>query len=255
MAALRDPGQGCPWDRAQDFESIAGFTLQEVHELIDAIERGDMEGLCDELGDLLFHIAFYAHMASEAGYFDFNRIVNQLNQKLERRHPHVFGNVSIDNIQAQTRLWETLKREERQGRAPERNPDHSLLDGIGTAMPGMLRAEKLQERAASIGFDWPDPEPVFNKVEEELNELRRAVNNNEPGAEIMNELGDLLFACVNLARHIHMDAEMAIRKANRKFETRFRYIEQQIAGSGKQIEKSSLEELDRLWEEAKKREV
>lgn len=253
MSTLRDPGKGCPWDREQDFESIAGYTLQEVYEVIDAIERGDMECLCDELGDLLFHIVFYAQMATEKGVFDFEQVVNQLNRKLERRHPHVFGNTHIENIQSQSRLWEILKREERREKANVHNRTDSILEGIGMALPAIIRAEKLQARAASTGFDWPDPEPVFTKFEEELDELRQAVKDSDSRANTEEELGDLLFTCVNLARHINVDPEMALRKANRKFETRFQYIEQQIVAGGGQVENIKLEELDRLWEEAKEK--
>lgn len=252
MSSLRDPQSGCPWDREQDFETIAGFTLEEIYELIDAIERGDIAGVRDELGDLLFHVVFYGQIASEQGHFDFNQIVDHLNQKLVRRHPHVFGDASVKNTQVQTRLWEMLKREERRERTSGK-PDSSILDGVGAAIPGITRAGKLQGRAAGIGFDWPGPGPVFSKIEEELNELRRAVENHESREEVMNELGDLLFACVNLARHLRVDPEMAIRKTNRKFENRFHYIEQKITADGKKMEDFTLAELDRLWDEAKER--
>ena len=255
MSSLRDPDGGCPWDQEQDFESIAGYTLQEVYEVIDAIERNDMEDLCDELGDLLFHIVFYAQMASEEEYFDFTQVLNQLNQKLERRHPHVFGDASIKSIRDQTRLWENLKREERLENESEHNRSQSILDGIGPSLPAIMRAEKLQKRAAGVGFDWPDTVPVFTKIEEELDELRNAVEDDESRANITEELGDLLFSCVNLARHINVDSEMALRKSNRKFEARFHYIEQQIAAKGGKIEDFNLEELDSLWEQAKKRNI
>jgi MazG family protein len=255
MSSLRDPNGGCPWDREQDFESIAGYTLQEVYEVIDAIERDDMGDLCDELGDLLFHIVFYAQMASEEGYFDFTLVLNQLNQKLERRHPHVFGDASIKSTRDQSELWENLKREERLENVSEHNRSQSILDGIGSSLPAIMRAEKLQRRAAGVGFDWPDSVPVFTKIIEELDELRRAVKDDESRENITEELGDLLFTCVNLARHINVDAEMALRKSNRKFEARFHYIEQQIAARGKRIEDINLEELDSLWEQAKKRDI
>jgi MazG family protein len=251
MSSLRDPDGGCPWDREQDFKSIAGYTLQEVYEVIDAIERDDMGDLCDELGDILFHIVFYAQMANEEGYFDFTQVLDQLNQKLERRHPHVFGDARVKSTRDQSKLWENLKREERLENDSELNRNQSILDGIGPSLPAIMRAEKLQKRAAGVGFDWPDSAPVFAKIEEELDELRSAVKDDNSRSNITEELGDLLFSCVNLARHINVDSEMALRNSNRKFEARFHYIEQQIAARGKRIEDINLEELDSLWEQAK----
>lgn len=259
MAALRDPDNGCPWDREQDFASIAPYTIEEAYEVADAIDRNAMDELCDELGDLLFQVVYHAQMATEKGLFDFNDVVDAICRKIESRHPHVFADVEIETAEEQSRAWEQHKRRERQ--ANERR--QSILAGINLAMPALARAQKLQQRAALAGFDWPRAGAVLEKLHEELQELSvemaaagqaEAIDATMEGNDgIREELGDLLFSCVNLARHLQIDAEAALRAANRKFEGRFQYIEKGLADSGRDLEQASLEQLEVLWQEAKRR--
>ena len=250
MTRLRDPNEGCPWDCKQSFATIVPYTLEEAYEVADAIERGDMADLRDELGDLLFQVVFYAQMAKESGFFAFNDVVEGIMDKLIRRHPHVFGDASIHDADRQAEAWEAHKQRERQAAAAH-DGTTSTLDGVGKALPALARAEKLQERAARVGFDWPDVKPVLAKVEEELEELRHALKSGSKPDQVMGEIGDLLFACVNLARHVKVDPEGALRRANTKFEQRFRYIEHALATRGMGVDQASLEEMDALWEEAK----
>lgn len=247
MAALRDPEGGCPWDREQDFLSIAPYTIEEAYEVADAIARDDMDELRDELGDLLFQVVFHARMAEERGAFAFDNVVEAIVQKMTRRHPHVFGQAEVADAEAQTRAWERLKAEERR----EKGEQHSLLDGVTLGLPALSRAWKLQKRAARAGFDWSSAEGVLDKVEEELREVRAELEAGDAAA-LQDEIGDLLFACVNLARHAGVDAEGALRDGNSKFERRFRYLESALRQQGRELEQCSLEEMDRLWEEAKR---
>lgn len=247
MAALRDPQNGCPWDREQDFSTIAPYTIEEAYEVADAIARNDMAELRDELGDLLFQVVFHARMAQEAGAFSFDDVVAAIVEKMTRRHPHVFGNDSVADAEEQTHAWEAHKAKERR----EKGEHHSLLDGVTLGLPALVRAAKLQKRAARAGFDWPSVEGVVAKVDEELNEVRAELESNDRAA-LEDEIGDLLFAGVNLARHAGFDAEEALRAANRRFENRFRYLESHLQEQGRQLEQCSLEEMDRLWLEAKR---
>lgn len=247
MARLRDPERGCPWDLEQTFETIAPHTVEEAYEVLDAIRRGDMAALVDELGDLLFQIVFYARMGSEAGAFDFADIVRAISDKMVRRHPHVFGDEPTPDAAARTRRWEAIKAAERAARN-----DGGALDGVVRALPALSRALKLQRRAARVGFDWRAVEPVLQKLHEELAELEAELDRPDaPPARVTDELGDLLFSCVNLARHVGADPEAALRAANDKFERRFRRVEALLAAAGRTPEQASMEEMDRLWERAK----
>ncbi|MBI1733260.1 MAG: nucleoside triphosphate pyrophosphohydrolase [Gammaproteobacteria bacterium] len=248
MQQLRDPEGGCPWDREQTIPSILPHTLEEVYELADAIERGDDTGIRDELGDLLFHIVFYARIAEESGRFNLEDVAAGIVEKLERRHPHVFGQAHVENAAAQNVVWEKLKSAERL----RANAGSGFLDGISSAMPALARACKLQKRAASVGFDWPGPAPVVAKIEEEVGELRQAMAAGAERAVLAGELGDLLFAVINCARHLGIDPEMALRSTNRKFEQRFAVIEGELRARGRTLEEASLEEMEALWQEAKK---
>ncbi|OGT81737.1 MAG: nucleoside triphosphate pyrophosphohydrolase [Gammaproteobacteria bacterium RIFCSPLOWO2_02_FULL_61_13] len=247
MKQLRDPEAGCPWDREQTIPSILPFTLEEVYELADAIERDDSVAICDELGDLLFHLVFYARMAEESGRFNFEAVAEGVVAKLERRHPHVFGDARVDSAAAQSVAWEKLKAEERRAAGAETR----FLQGIGTAMPAMLRAHKLQKRAATVGFDWTEPGPVLAKVEEELGEIKAAMAAGAPAQTIAGEVGDLLFAVINCARHLGVDPELALRSTNSKFEQRFDAIEAQLKARGQSLEQATLKEMEALWQAAK----
>jgi MazG family protein len=246
MARLRDPRSGCPWDVKQTFATIAPYTIEEAYEVADAIERNDMDGLKEELGDLLLQVVFHAQMAREAGRFDFDAVAGAISDKMVARHPHVFGDVRIDNATAQTRAWEEHKAAERMAKE-----NSGTLDGIPLALPALVRAEKLQKRAARVGFDWPTMAPVFDKIREELAELEHEVDSKAAKARLTDELGDILFALANLARWLDIDAEAALRSTNAKFERRFKRIEERLAERGKAPAQSSLEEMDRLWDEAK----
>lgn len=244
MARLRDQETGCPWDIEQDFASIAPYTIEEAYEVVDAIEQGDMTALRDELGDLLLQVVFHAQMASEANFFTFEEVAESIGEKMVRRHPHVFGEETVQNGEHVHTNWESIKAEERR---QKRLDDNSVLADVPGALPALLRSQKLQKRAARVGFDWPDAEPVYAKIEEELAECRAA----ECDAERAEEVGDLLFAVVNLARHYKVDAEEALRNANKKFESRFRYIESELHAQEKSWEDSSLDEMEALWQKAK----
>ncbi len=252
MARLRDPEKGCPWDREQTFDTILPHTIEEAYEVADAIERGDMGELRDELGDLLFQVVFYAQMASEAGHFSFDDIVAGICEKMLRRHPHVFGEEVIEDAEQQTRAWEKLKASERAGKTDAAPAGH--LDGIAKALPALLRSAKLQRRAAQVGFDWPDASDVLHKIEEELEEVREELKQERDQQRVEEEIGDLLFACVNLARHTGVDAEAALRGANGKFERRFLSIEQALTARGQTLQGATLDEMEQLWNLAKEQE-
>ena len=242
MAALRDPETGCPWDRQQTLETIIPYTLEEIYELVDAIERNSMEDIRDELGDLLFHIIFYSHLAAESGAFDFSDVASGVCEKLTRRHPHVFAGQRVDTVEEVKRNWAKMKRQENSG---------DYLGNIARALPALQRAEKLQKRAARAGFDWDDPAPVLAKLEEEINELKQDMADSEGRARLQSELGDVLFAATNLARHLQINPETALRQANNRFEQRFRFIQTRLEEAGEDLESASLERMDELWEEAK----
>jgi ATP diphosphatase len=252
MRRLRDPQRGCPWDLQQNFRSIAPYTVEEAYEVADAIEHGDPMQLKNELGDLLFQVVFHAQMAREAGAFDFDAVAEAIVDKLVRRHPHVFGEADIASAEAQTRSWEAIKAEERRRKAGA--GPVSALDGVGLGMPGLTRAIKLQKRAARVGFDWGDTGPVFDKLDEEIRELRHEVEQAAGHDRMEDELGDLLFVAANLARHLRIDPEAALRRTNAKFERRFRYIERALAAQGRALDDATLDEMDALWDAAKREE-
>ena len=251
MAWLRHPERGCPWDRAQDFVSIASYTIEEAYEVADAIGRRDMADLREELGDLLLQVVYHARMAEEEGAFAFRDVAAAINRKMIDRHPHVFGSESVPDAAAQTVAWEATKAAERAAKA---DPDASVLDGVALALPALLRAEKLQKRAARVGFDWAAPGPVLDKIEEEIAEVRAEVVAGAPADRLTDEIGDVLFAVANLARHLSIDPEAALRATNDKFTRRFRHVERRLKAQGRTPEAASLEEMEALWVEAKRAE-
>jgi ATP diphosphatase len=255
MAKLRDPENGCPWDVEQTFGTIAPYTIEEAYEVADAIERGDMEDLKGELGDLLFQVVFHGRMAEEAGHFSFNDIAAQIADKMISRHPHVFGDQSgIDSATDQTLNWEAQKAKERAEKARADGRRESALDGVALGLPALTRAEKLQKRAARVGFDFPDLDPVVGKIEEELAEVRTELLSGDHARQ-EQEIGDLLFAVTNLARFLKIDPEAALRATNQKFISRFEAVEDALHLEGRSTESATLEEMDRHWNAAKKRET
>ena len=283
MRQLRDPDTGCAWDIKQDFQSIAAFTLEEAYEVVDAIERGDLDDLKDELGDLLLQVVFHAQMASEQNLFDFDDVAQGICDKMLRRHPHVFGDVVFDTEEELKASWEAIKAEERRLKlarkrveentlsatsGPAANSVHAIagesiensqqeatssaLDGVAANLPALKHADKIQKRAARVGFDWPDIQPVWDKLDEEIAEVREAIDSQDVQA-ITDEIGDLLFTVVNLARHAGVDSEAALRQASTKFEKRFRSVEQLAHEAGKQLTDMDLAKLDALWDEAKRK--
>jgi len=247
MAQLRDPQQGCPWDLEQSFETIVPHTLEEAYEVAETIENGEISELCDELGDLLFQVVFYARLAEEKGLFDFTQIVNGIVDKLVRRHPHVFGDEIIEDAEAQTRAWESHKARER----ADKSGDAGTLTGIANALPALTRAIKLQKRAGQVSFDWPTITPVFDKILEELDEVKQEIDVENNKQRIEEEIGDLLFACTNLARHAHVNPETALRRSNRKFENRFSQMETIAANNSLLIEHLDIEQWEQLWDQVK----
>jgi XTP/dITP diphosphohydrolase/ATP diphosphatase len=252
MARLRAPG-GCPWDREQTFDSIKRYTLEETYEVFDAIERRDWAGLKDELGDLLLQVLFYAEMAQEAGYFTLEDVAENLSAKLVRRHPHVFGEVEATDADAVLRNWDQIKLKEKQSRNAVEETPASMLDDIPRSMPAVVEAAKLGSRAAKVGFDWPSVDGLFDKLAEETGELRDEIALDANSGRVEEEMGDLLFTAVNLARHLRVDPEFALRGANARFRKRFEAMEAE-AGGRERLEAMSAEELEALWERAKKRE-
>jgi ATP diphosphatase len=250
MAALRTPKTGCPWDLEQNFATIAPYTLEEAYEVADAIARDDLTDLKEELGDLLLQVVFHARMAEELGAFDFGDVVEVLTAKLIRRHPHVFGDERSQTPQAVEGLWERIKAQEKAARGDTENA--GALAGVPVALPALTRALKLQTKASNVGFDWNDPRAVLHKIREEADEIEAALNGD--ASEAAGEVGDLLFAAVNLARHLRADPEAVLRGTNQKFERRFAAIEQALAADGKKPQDATLAEMDALWDEAKARE-
>jgi ATP diphosphatase len=262
MAALRTPGTGCPWDLEQNFSTIAPYTIEEAYEVADAIARGDLAELKEELGDLLLQVVYHARLAEEQGAFDFAGVVDAIVNKMIRRHPHVFGDAAARSAGAAKGWWERIKAEEKAAKALVSGSDaagltpdqvQSLLDDVPVALPALIRAVKLQDKAAKAGFDWPSLAPVLAKMKEELAELEECVASANR-AKIEEEFGDLLFVIANVARHLRLDPEAALRAANQKFIRRFRHIEERLAARGKTPEQSNLEEMDALWNEAKAQE-
>ncbi|TKT79351.1 nucleoside triphosphate pyrophosphohydrolase [Aquamicrobium sp. LC103] len=260
MAALRTPKTGCPWDLEQNFETIAPYTLEEAYEVADAIARADMDDLREELGDLLLQAVYHARMAEEAGEFAFGDVVEAVTRKMIRRHPHVFGDETAREAGMAKGAWERIKAEEKaekraarlaRGLDPE---DHGkgFLDGVPLAHPALTRALKLQEKAAKVGFDWQEAQPILDKIEEEIGELREAMAEADEDA-VLEEFGDVLFALVNFGRHLKIDAETALRRTNEKFRSRFHKVEEALKQSGRTLEEASLEEMEALWQEAKRK--
>jgi nucleoside triphosphate diphosphatase len=259
MAALRTPGSGCPWDLEQNFATIAPYTIEEAYEVTEAIARGDLDDLCDELGDLLLQVVFHARMAEEQNAFAFADVVEAITRKMIRRHPHVFadrdGRIAASDVKG---TWERIKAEEKAERAARRPPQEvvhkSLLSSVKAGQPALNRAMELQRKASSVGFDWNDPRAVLHKIREEADEIEAALDRGD-AEELAAETGDLLFALVNLARHVGADPDMALRSTNAKFERRFGYIERALAAQGRSLEGASLAEMDALWNEAKSEEL
>ncbi len=251
MAQLRHPETGCSWDLQQDFASLASYTIEEAYEVVDAIERDDLDDLCQELGDLLLQVVFHARMAEEIGRFDFETVAGAISEKLIRRHPHVFADAVFENDRERQKAWDDAKlaeKREKQSHSPD-----SILKDVPKNLPAMMQCEKIQNLAAHHGFDWPQTEPVFDKVMEELNETREAWHSGDQ-QHTEEEVGDLFLVCINLARHLNVNPEQALKSANRKFSRRFQYIEQQVAEQGRSVQQCRLSELDELWDEAKRME-
>lgn len=251
MKKLRDPVAGCPWDRQQTFATLAPYTLEETYEVLDALERQDHSDLRDELGDLLFQVVFYAQLGQEQGLFDFAQICEAISDKLERRHPHIFAGTGVADSQTVTLRWEQLKADERAEKALD-----SALDDIPNALPALMKADKIQKRCASVGFDWHTLGPVLDKVYEEIDEvMHEAQQATVDQQKLTEEIGDLLFATVNLSRHLGQKAELALQAANRKFERRFRQVEQIVQQSGLKMEQATLEQMEAAWQQVKQQET
>lgn len=258
MAALRRPVTGCPWDLEQNFSTIVPYTLEEAYEVADAIERGDLADLRDELGDLLLQVVFHARMAEEEGAFDFGDVVEAITTKMIRRHPHVFGEEDARSAGMAKGQWEKIKAEEKAARRAARvaaglDPEDrgkGYLDSVPVALPALTRALKLQEKAAKVGFDWKEAAPILDKIEEEIGELRHALETGGTSA-VEDEFGDVLFALVNFGRHLKLDAEKALRGTNEKFRSRLHFVEQALKDQGRSLEQSTLEEMETLWQRAK----
>ncbi|NKJ76658.1 nucleoside triphosphate pyrophosphohydrolase [Rhizobium leguminosarum bv. viciae] len=257
MAALRHPETGCPWDIVQSFETIKPYTIEEAYEVSDAIERGDMDDFCDELGDLLLQVVFHARMAEEAGEFSFGDVVNAITAKMIRRHPHVFARSAADTPDAVKRQWDEIKQAEKRERTERRSRrgitedfNSGFLGSVQRSFPALTEALKLQERAAKVGFDWSAPEPILDKIEEEIGELRVALREGDQ-AKVSDELGDLIFAVVNIGRHVKADPEQAVRGTNTKFRRRFSHIEQVLEEEGETLEDATLERMEEIWQAAK----
>lgn len=258
MAALRTPVTGCPWDLEQDFASIAPYTIEEAYEVADAIERGDMDDLREELGDLLLQVVYHAQMAEEAGEFGFGDVVEAVTTKMIRRHPHVFGSQTARGAGMAKGMWESIKAEEKaEKRArrvarglPAEDNGAGYLDGVPLPLPALVRALKLQQKAARVGFDWAEPGPILDKIEEEIGEFREALRSGDTAA-MKDEFGDMLFAFVNLGRHLGIEPEDALRGTNDKFRDRFHHVERALVSGGRALEDASLDEMESLWKEAK----
>ncbi|WP_160004240.1 nucleoside triphosphate pyrophosphohydrolase [Rhizobium sp. 18055] len=257
MAALRNPETGCPWDIVQTFETIKPYTIEEAYEVSDAIERNDMDDLCDELGDLLLQVVFHARMAEEAGDFSFGDVVEAITKKMIRRHPHVFARSDADTPDAVKIQWDEIKQAEKRERAERRavrgiteDFKAGFLGSVQRSFPALTEALKLQERAAKVGFDWSAPEPILDKIEEEIGELREALKSGDQ-AKVSDELGDLIFAVVNIGRHVKADPEQSLRGTNTKFRRRFGHIETTLAAEGETLQAATLERMEDLWQAAK----
>lgn len=251
MERLRDPKNGCPWDRQQNYESIAPYTIEEAYEVADAIDRKDIKALKSELGDLLFQVVFHARIAEEDNDFSFNDVVETITEKMVRRHPHVFSDMSFEDAEAQTANWEAHKEQERSKKAEKEGRLVSVLEDVPVNLPSLMRAEKLTKRAARVGFDWPETAQVVAKIDEELAEVKAEISDNASLNRIEDEIGDLLFTVANLARHFKLDPEHALKRTNRKFIDRFQYVERSLNEAGERPESVSLERMESLWQDAK----
>ncbi len=260
MAALRTPGSGCPWDLEQDFSTIAPYTIEEAYEVSDAIDRGDMLDLRDELGDLLLQVVYHSRMAEEAGDFELGDVIEAITAKMIRRHPHVFGDAVARAAGSAKGQWDRIKADEKAARRRERlarglapeDRGSGFLDGVPVALPALVRALKLQQKAATVGFDWGEAAPVLDKIEEEIGELRAAIAAGRQD-EIKDEFGDILFATVNLGRHLGVEAETALAGTNHKFLTRFHHVERRLTETGSSLDEASLDRMEQLWQDAKRR--
>jgi nucleoside triphosphate diphosphatase len=256
MAALRDPQTGCPWDVVQTFETIVPYTLEEAHEVADAVERNDMPDLCEELGDLLLQVVFHARMAEELGHFAFGDVVQAITEKMIRRHPHVFGDEDARSAGMAKGMWNRIKAEEKALRAQRRSltgqalPEEAFLDAVPGSLPAIAQSVKLQEQAAKVGFDWTEPAPILDKIEEEIGELRDVMGSGDE-ARIREEYGDILFAMMNLGRRLGIEPDSALRKTNAKFRSRFGYVEKNLRNQGVPLENAGLSRMEELWQEAK----
>src|SRR5881396_1187499 len=258
MDTLRGPN-GCPWDKQQDFNSLKPMLVEEVYEVLEAVENGDFEGVSEELGDLLLHVVFHAHLGKEGGQFDINTVIDKISDKLVRRHPHVFGTESASTADEVIKNWEAIKAQEKAQKLKNRTPDQrSLLEGIPSKLPAIHEAHQISSRAARVGFEWPNVEGIFDKLQEgvrDLGELISAGGDALRRERLEDEIGDMLFVIVNIARYLKIDSESALKHANRKFKARFEYMESELAKQGKTLEQTSLVEMEALWQKAKSENV
>jgi MazG family protein len=256
MTTLRGPN-GCPWDKQQDFNSLKPMLVEEVYEVLEAVENNDFDGLSEELGDLLLHVLFNAQLAKESGRFDIDTVIEQISDKLVRRHPHVFGDESASTPEEVIKNWEAIKAQEKAQKLKNRTPEQrSLLEGIPSKLPAIHEAHQISSRAARVGFDWPDVEGIFDKLQEEVRELKEVLSTEgeETRRErLEDEIGDMLFVIVNIARYLKIDSESALKRANRKFKSRFRFMESELTKQGKSLEGTSLDDMEALWQKAKDR--
>src|ERR1051326_634408 len=252
MATLRGP-RGGPWDKEQDFNSLKPMLVEEVYEVLEAVENNDFDGVAEELGDLLLHIVFHAHLGHEAGHFDINTVIDNISEKLIRRHPHVFGNATAGTADEVIKNWEAIKAKEKEQRLKSTREQRSLLEGIPSKLPAIHEAHQISSRAARVGFDWPDVDGIFEKLQEEVRELKDVISSGDGDKRdrLEDEIGDMLFVIVNIARYLKIDSESALKRANRKFKSRFQYMEKQLAGQGKSLDQTSLTEMETLWQRAK----
>jgi MazG family protein len=253
MATLRGPN-GCPWDKQQDFNSLKPMLVEEVYEVLEAVENNDFDGMSEELGDLLLHVLFNAQLGKEEGQFDVDTVIDKISEKLVRRHPHVFGDESASTPEEVIKNWEAIKAQEKAQKLKDRTPEQrSLLEGIPTKLPAIHEAHQISSRAARVGFDWPDIEGIFDKLQEEVRELKEEISSGDENKRerLEDEIGDMLFVIVNIARYLKIDSESALKRANRKFKARFQYMEKQLAEQGKSLEETSLADMEALWQKAK----
>jgi len=251
MAQLRNPNGGCSWDIQQNFSTIAPYTIEEAYEVADAIDKNDMQALKEELGDLLLQVVFHSQMAQEKNIFSFEDVATEICEKLVRRHPHVFGGADPRSAEQQLKEWEMQKAAERAEKAKASGEIPSVLSDVAVSLPAIIRAQKLQKRAASVGFDWPEVYSALDKLDEEIDELENEIESKGSAEKIAEEMGDILFSCVNVARHLGVDAEEALKACNIKFEQRFKYVEAAFVKSGRDIKSATLAEMDEKWEESK----